>query len=372
MRRSTFKSIIAAAIVSSTASYAQGQSVSEGFEDALKGYEEEAKVEKIAISSLIVWQDGVKLCERYFAQKPEDAHVMWSVSKTFTSFAVGFAIEEGLLSLDTRIADIFPEEMEKVKTGNGDSLENMLQGTIRDYLTMSCGQKEDGITTLSKKYLITDVNKIERNLKRHNVTMLEAFFKIPFENKPGTVNCYNSIASYVLSAAVQKVTGQCVNDYLTERLWKPLSIEKPRWDKVFDINCGGWGLYLKTEDMAKVGLMMLDGGRYEGRQVLPESYLEEAIKPYFKWDRPSFTTPEEGRAYFQGYGFQIWHMNDGFSASGMQGQYIMVLPGMNAVIACTADIEDDQQKEQNLIFKHLVPALKRYETPMTFSSRPRE
>ncbi len=361
MKQSALKLITAAmALASATVAYAQESFVAEEFKDALRGYEEEARAEKIAISSLIVCQDDVKLCERYYAQKPEASHAMWSVSKTLTSLAVGFAIDEGLLSLDTRIADIFPEEMKKVKTKDQESSKNMFLGTVRDYLTMSCGQKEDAISTLKKKYLITDVNRIERNLKRHHITLLEVFFQIPFENSPGMVNCYNSIASYVLSAAVQKVTGQNVNDYLTERLWKPLHIKKPRWDKVFGINCGGWGLYLKTTDMAKVGLMMLDGGRYEGRQILPKVYLTDAVKPYFMWDRPSFTTKEEGRAYFQGYGFQIWYLNDGFSASGMHGQYIIVMPQMNAVIACTADINDDQQKELNLIFKHLVPALKRY------------
>ncbi|MGM9753805.1 MAG: serine hydrolase domain-containing protein [Candidatus Cryptobacteroides sp.] len=335
----------------------------EEFSAAVQAYRDEAAHEKLAISSLIVIQNGQVLAEEYFTQQPDDAHVMWSVSKTFTSFAVGLAIEEGLLSLDSKLCELFPDECEKAlknKRLTQAQKDNLKKGTIKDYLTMSCGQEKDAIETLAKKYHIMDVNKIESTLKRKGKTLTEVFFEIPFDNEPGKINCYNSVASYVLSAAVQKVSGQTVNDYLESRLWEPLGIEKPRWDQVFGTSCGGWGLYLKTRDMAKVGQMMLDRGQFNGRQLVPANYLEQASSPYFSWDRPSWSSPEEGRAYFQGYGYQIWKLADGFSASGMCGQYIMVLPELNAVIACTADLPDDGQKEQNLIFKHLVPALKGY------------
>ena len=189
------------------------------------------------LHSIMVVQHGKVLEEKFFV--PDTAHVLHSVSKTFTSTAVGFAISEGLLKLDDKIVDIFPES---VPENASDTLKRV---TIRNLLTMNSGHGTDPTGSI----------------RRGDGDWVRGFMEWPLEYEPGTCYCYNSLGTYVLSAAVQKVTGQKIVDYLDTRLWQPLGIEKPRWqESPAGINTGGWGLYLHTQDLAKMGLCILNGG----------------------------------------------------------------------------------------------------------------
>ena len=304
----------------------------------------------VEMHGIMVLQHGKVLEEKHFA--PDTAHIMNSVSKTFTSTAVGFAISEGLLSLEDKIVDIFPES---VPENPSDTLQRV---TLRHLLTMNSGHA-------------TDPTYVIRN---GDGDWIRSFMEWPIKYEPGTCYCYNSLGTYLLSAAVQKVTGQKVVDYLEPRLWKPLGIEKPFWqESPAGINTGGWGLYIRTEDMARMGLCILNGGKFCGKQVVPadwvremganqvpsvgaglnENQMKEILEAHP--DIPAFLP--ETSDWVQGYGYQMWRCrHNAFRADGANGQYIIILPDQDAVIAATAHVQD-MQKELNLIWDYILPAL---------------
>ena len=320
-----------------------------------------ADASNVPLKSVIVLQHGKKVAEEYMnGWNPEEAHEMWSVSKTFTAFAVGFAVDEGLLSLDDKLTDIFPEESSAVldTLSNEEYAANLCSCTVRDLMVMGCGHGEDPTGPVLAGLVPEggDLMQMTKSLEGSGCNIVKEFLKVPFTHEPSTFHCYNSLGSYVLSAAVTKVSGELVNDYLYPRLWKKLGVEKPEWSVLCGNNCGGWGLYLTTEVMARAGQMMLDGGRYAGKQVLPEGFIQEASTPFFNWGIPSWSNPWEGRHYSIGYGYQMWMNTDAFFASGHKGQFIYVFPEYDAVVAVTADFEDgDGYTDSSMyVWKHLV------------------
>lgn len=294
------------------------------------------------LHSIMVVQHGKVLAEHFFV--PDTAHILNSVSKTFTSTAVGFAISEGLLHLEDKIVDLFPES---VPEGASDTLARI---TVRHLLTMNSGHGKDPTSST----------------RNNNGDWIRGFMEWPIEYEPGTCYCYNSLGTYVLSAAVQKVTGQKVVDYLESRLWQPLGIEKPYWlESPAGINTGGWGLYLHTEDLAKMGLCILNGGKFDGKQVIPADWVKEmsarqvsccpaGTNEVLMKERNVDPATSD---WLQGYGYQMWRCrHNAFRADGANGQYIIVIPEKDAVIATTAHI-GDMQEEINLIWDHILPAL---------------
>lgn len=335
-------------------------------ETALEEYIDEASESALPLAAVVVLQHGKVIGERYVnGWQKDSSHHMWSTSKSYTALAVGFAMKESLLSLNDRVCTYFPEYYEKHIDGSEQG-NHIASGTIRDYLVMATGQEKDptmmGIMSMHEKYpeVSRDENLrcLDAYYKAAGKNLMEDLFLVPFTKTPGTHNCYNSFATYVLSAIVQKVTGVKTVDYLDERLWKPLGIEKPEWFEVNGISAGGWGLMLTAEDMAKTGQMLLDNGLYAGKQIVPSDYLVEAVTPFFTWDPPTYASPEEKPSYHQGYGYQFWKNGDGYNTAGAQGQFIIVLPEFDAVIVGIADIKDDDHKEMALMWKHIVPVLK--------------
>jgi CubicO group peptidase (beta-lactamase class C family) len=207
------------------------------------------------LHSFMLLRHGQVVAEGWW--KPEAAdkpHVLHSLSKSFTSTAVGLVIEEGRLSLDDPVLKFFPED------APAEPSENLKAMRVRDLLTMTCGHDVEA--------------------KRTDTTpWTKTFLNHPVPHKPGTHFQYNSLGTYMLSAIVQKVTGQTVLDYLKPRLFAPLGIDNPRWDaSPQGISCGGWGLYLRTEDVAKFGQLYLQKGKWNGKQIVPEKWVAEATK----------------------------------------------------------------------------------------------
>ena len=325
---------------------------SAALDDAFTSYLQAVADSSEELHSILMMQHGKVLEEKFFV--PDTAHIMNSVSKTFTATAVGFAIHEGLLSLDDRIVDIFPESVPEQAS---DTLARM---TVRHLLTMNSGHGTDPTYSV----------------RSGEGDWIRAFMEWPIAYEPGTCYCYNSLGTYLLSAAVQKVTGEKVVDYLEPRLWQPLGIEKPFWqESPAGINTGGWGLYLHTEDLARMGLCLLQDGKFRGRQVIPADWVHEMSaaqvpsvnagvnervieelrndpsSPFYAYFDP------ETSDWMQGYGYQMWRCRHGaFRADGANGQYILVLPEQDAVIVTTAQIPNMRQ-ELNLIWDHLLPAL---------------
>ena len=323
-----------------------------GLDEAFSTYLQAVADSSEDLHGIMVIQHGKVLEEKFFV--PDTAHILNSVSKTFTATAVGFAIHEGLLSLDDRIVDLFPESVpERVS-------DTLARVTLRHLLTMNSGHGTD------PTYAV----------RSGEGDWIKAFMEWPIDYEPGSCYCYNSLGTYVLSAAVQKVTGEKVVDYLEPRLWQPLGIGKPYWqESPASINTGGWGLYLHMEDMARMGLCLLNGGKFRGRQVIPSDWVREmsAVQvpsvnagvnerkveqirtdpssPVFAYFDP------ETSDWMQGYGYQMWRCRHGaFRADGANGQYILVLPEQDAVIVTIAHIPNMRQ-ELNLIWDHLLPVL---------------
>ena len=348
------KRILTAAIAIMAVSCSQGDGslprgkASAELDNALEQYLSAKDSAQQDIHSIMIVQDGKVREEKWMSEgAPDKPHIMMSCSKTFTSLAVGFAIDEGLFSLDDKIVSFFPEDCP-------DSLGPYLGDvTVENLLTMSCGHHDDP----------TSMTFIEG---AENIDWAKYFLSYPVVHEPGTYFWYNSLGTYMLSAIVQKTSGQKAVDYLQTRLFDPLSIDAPKWEESPQgICCGGWGLYLKTEDLAKTGLLILQGGKWHGKQVLPEGWAEAMSSKHID-SRPGWTRDEDmvergidetNSDWACGYCYQMWRCRHGaFRADGAGGQYIIVIPDKNAVIAMTANVKD-MQEELNLIWDYIYPAL---------------
>ena len=285
------------------------------------------------LHSFVLVRHGHVVAEGWW--KPEAAdkpHVMHSLSKSFTSTAVGLAIEEGKLSLDDRVLKFFPDDAPTEPS------ENLRAMRVRDLLTMTCGH---------------DVE-----LKRaDNVPWVKAFLGHPVPHAPGTHFQYNSLGTHMLSAIVTKVTGQTLLEYLTPRLFQPLGIDNPEWPASPQGNTtGGWGLKIRTEDVAKFGQLYLQKGKWNGRQLVPAKWVEEATR----FQVPNRDAPS-GRGHKPdwqaGYGYQFWRcQHNAYRGDGANGQLCVVLPELDAVLAVTADT-GNMQNELNVIWETLLPAM---------------
>ena len=313
---------------------------------AMDGFFEQAAKDSMDIHSVMIVKNGHVIYSHWQSQGVDSVpHVLHSVSKTFTATAVGLAISDGKLALTDKVIDFFPD---KLPANVSDNLKKM---TVRDLLTMSCGH---------------DVEPSFRNAEGAEQDWVKTFLDHPVVHEPGTFYLYNSLGTYMLSAIVQKVTGEKVVDYLNGRLFEPLHIDKPKWEESPQgINTGGWGLWLKTEDLAKMGQLLLQKGEWNGKQLIPADWVAEMSKKQVESINPG-TRMEEAEAkgmtketsdWMQGYGYQMWRCRLGcFRADGARGQYIIVVPDKNAVIAITSDVED-LQGELNLVWDRILPVL---------------
>ena len=311
---------------------------------AMEEFFQAAADNSMDIHSVMIVKDGSVIYSHWQSEGVDSVpHVLHSVSKTFTATAVGLAIADGKMALTDKVIDYFPDKLP------AEVSENLKAMTVRDLLTMSCGH---------------DVEPSFRNTPDQD--WVTAFLAHPVEHEPGTFYLYNSLGTYMLSAIVQQVTGEKVLDYLTPRLFEPLHIDKPRWEESPQgINCGGWGLYLKTEDLAKMGQLLLQKGEWNGQQLIPAEWVDEMSKKQVESINPG-TRMEEAEAkgltketsdWMQGYGYQMWRCRPGcFRADGARGQYIIVVPDKNAVIAITSNV-GNLQGELNLVWNHILPVL---------------
>jgi CubicO group peptidase (beta-lactamase class C family) len=260
-------------------------------------------------------------------------HTLYSTSKSFTSTAIGLAIKEKKLSIDDKLISFFPEDLPDTVSPF------MAEIKIRNLLTMSTGQRRESSTTTKE--------------------WVKAFLETPVETEPGQRYRYSSMASFMLSAIVQKVTGEKVIDYLTPRLFEPLGIEGVDWESNPEgINTGGWGLRVRTEDMAKLGQLYLQKGKWNGRQILPEKWVEEAttLKIY---QNPDMTQSKRDSSNdsMQGYCYQFWRArHNSYMANGAYGQFILVMPDKDAIVVFTAE-SNDMWGELDMVWKYLYPGI---------------
>jgi len=287
-----------------------------------------------AMNSVMIVRHGHVVAEGWWAPyDPRTPHVLYSLSKSFTSTAVGLAVAEGKLSLDDPVLKFFPGDAP-------DSVSvNLRSMRVRDLLRMNTGQVTEAPLG------ITD------NPALSGQTWVHRFLAHPVPYKPGTHFLYNSPATYMLSAIVQKTTGQTVLDYLEPRLFEKLGIDRPTWVASPEgISAGAYGLNVRTEDIAKLGLLYLQHGEWNGARILPAAWVDEATarqtsngsSPTSDWD--------------QGYGYQFWRSRHGYRGDGAFGQYMLVLPEYDAVVAITSGVRD-MQSVMNVVWDKLLPAM---------------
>jgi CubicO group peptidase (beta-lactamase class C family) len=292
------------------------------------------------MNSFMLVRHGHVVAEGWWAPyEARTPHVLYSLSKSFTSTAVGLAIADGKLSLDDEVWKFFPDEAPAEPSANLRAMR------VRDLLRMNTGH-------VTEAQLFGEVDSSMRS-----ASWVKRFFAHPVTFKPGTHFLYNSPATYMLSAIVQKVTGQTVLDYLEPRLLEPLGIERPTWVQSPEgINAGAYGLSVRTEDIAKFGQLYLQQGKWNGRQLIPAAWVEEATarqtsngsSPRSDWD--------------QGYGYQFWQSRHGYRGDGAFGQYMLILPKYDAVVAITSGVRD-MQSVMNLVWDRLLPAMQSAAVP---------
>ncbi len=260
--------------------------------------------------SLLVLRHGAVIAQGDWSPFRHDcAHIVYSISKSITSMAVGMAVSEGLLSLEEKIVDIFPEKVNFLTSRTVRSI------TIQHLLTMQSGATFNEMGS----YLKSD--------------WVRAFLEGGTSFEPGSKFSYNSTNTYMLAAILHRKTGQTLVEYLRPRLFDPMQLQITSWETCPQgIEKGGWGLYLHPEDMAKLGQLYLQKGRWnvqgEMRQLVPEDWVLTSTTPHIK---------DTGDGKGLGYGYQIWLEPSGrYEFNGLFGQYIFVIPQHDMVVALTA------------------------------------
>lgn len=264
---------------------------------------------------------------------PQYPHMLYSLSKSFTSTAVGLAIEEGKFTLESPVTSFFPKELPS-KVGA-----NLAAMRVEHLLMMSTGHDKDA----------TGPTREDKD-----GDWVKGFLSLPVEHAPGSKFVYNSAATYLLSAIVQKTVGKTVLEYLTPRLLTPLGIEGATWEVCpKGINTGGWGLAIKTEDIAKFGQTYLQKGVWNGQRVIPATWIEKATAKHI-----SNGDPANASDWSQGYGYQFWRcLHGNYRGDGAFGQYCVVMPEQDAVLAITSGV-GDMQAVLMAAWEHLLPAMK--------------
>ncbi len=289
----------------------------------------------IAMHSLMILRHGKKAVELYW--KPYSSHSqnhVYSFGKTITSMAIGLAVDEGLLSYDDRLCSFFPRYI------GSEVDERMHSVTIEHLLTMTSG--------------MVIANEISAAFKNDWVRF---FLNSRLSFFPGEKFSYNSLNSYMLAAVLRKVSGVGLIEYLTPRLFEPLGITGIYSDKCpMGRDLGGWGIHIRTEDMARLGQLLLQKGNFDGRQLLPIEWFERATCSHT--DTCSDTKFPDHVDVQSGYGYQIWinHDKTSFRADGMLGQFALVLPELDCVIVSTAG-NMDEYPVLDLLWEKLVPAV---------------
>jgi CubicO group peptidase (beta-lactamase class C family) len=301
---------------------------SEAILDFIREAERERKDE---LHSFILMRHGKVAAEGYWnPYNAESPHMLYSLSKSFTSTAIGLAQAEGMLTIDDRVISFFPDETPQNPSGNLRAMR------IRDLLKMNSGHNEDA----------------SGRMQQDRESWVRGFLSLPVEHKPGTHFVYNSGASFMLSAIVQKVTGETLLQYLTPRLFEPLGIDQPTWESNMNgINMGGWGLKIRTRDIVHFGQLYLQEGQWNGQQLIPVSWVKEATS----YQTSNGSNPNSD--WEQGYGYQFWRCRHNvYRGDGAFGQYCIVMPGQDAVMAITSGTRD-MQAILNLVWNHLLPAM---------------
>jgi len=286
------------------------------------------------VHSFMLLRHGSVVAEGWWSPySKENPHMVFSLSKSFTSTAAGFAVNENLLSLDDTVLSFFPEE---APAQVSEHLEKM---QVRHLLIMSSGHAVDTWSDM---------------VERSDGNWIKAFLAVPVQHTPDTHFLYNTGATYMLSAIVQKCTGMKLVDYLNQQFFETIGIEDATWEESPQgIAAGGIGLNLKTEDIARFGQFYLQKGVWQGEQLLPEAWINDATS--FQISNSDGVQAD----WTQGYGYQFWCCrHNAYRGDGVFGQFCVVMPEQDAVFVMTGGMDVfDMQEPLNLVWDILLPAM---------------
>ncbi len=260
-------------------------------------------------------------------------HTLYSLSKSFTSTAVGMCVADGKLTVEDPVTKFFPEDLP------AEISPNLAAMKVKHLLTMNNGH---------------DGRPMEAMAAGPDGNWPRAYLAQPIPYEPGTHFFYNTGSTYMLSAIVQKLTGKTTFDFLSERLFKSLNITDADWEvDPKGVTVGGYGLRIRTEDIAKFGQLYLQKGQWEGQRLLPAAWVEEATSK-------QTTSQDNDSDWGQGYGYQFWRCKPepGFyRGDGAFGQYCIVIPQYDTVIAINSESKD-MGASMNVVWETILPALK--------------
>lgn len=285
-------------------------------------YNELKNTDELNIHTIMILRNGNVISEGSFAPyKTNMWHVTHSLCKSITALAIGLLIDDKILSLDDKLVKIFEKKVNPIIFLKQKDI------TIKHLLSMTAG------VSFNETGAVTENDWVKSFLESN----------VKFE--PGTKFLYNSMNSYMLSAIIKEVTGRGVFDILKERIFNPLGINKIYWEKCpKGIEKGGWGLYMCPEDMAKLGQLLLQKGKWKGKQLISKDWIENMTSK-------KIDTPSEMSKY--GYGYHVWisARKNSYQFNGMLGQNVIVFPDINMVIVTTAG---NSELFQNCIIMELI------------------
>ena len=289
-----------------------------------------------ALHGFVIVRHGKTIAEGWWKPYSADrTHMLYSHSKSFTSSAIGLLVDEGRIDLDVRILKFFPD---KAPTNPSDNLKAL---RVRDLLTMNTG------------------TKIADYFRRNGAEDWEkSFLSNTFDYEPGTRFQYDSAATYMLASIVERVTGQKLMDFLNERMFRFIGIEKA-WSTTSPSGtaCGGWGMNMTTREIARFGQLLLQNGRWGDRQLLSPEWIQLATARQTRsgWGGNNEFADDDAH---RGYGFQFWRCrHNAYRADGWGGQYTIVVPEKDLVVSLHAALWD-MGGELNTVWNELLPALK--------------
>ncbi|WP_144760082.1 serine hydrolase [Curtobacterium sp. 9128] len=283
--------------------------------------------------SLVLLRHGQVAADGWWAPYSADRpHLLYSLSKSFTAAAVGIASREGLLDLDSTVVSHFPELDAEVTDPRSRAM------TLRNLLAMSSGHRQE---TLDRARAVDPGN------------LVRGFLLLPPDEDPGTVFAYNQPCTYTLAEVVRRASGTSLLGFLRPRLFDPLGIATFGWRRDEHGNELGFsGGYTTTESIAKLGQLYLQRGVWDGVRILDEDWVDQAT-------RQQVANPDEANPdWRQGYGYQFWMARHGFRGDGAYGQFCIVLPEHDVVLAMTGQ-STDMQAVLDAVWEHLLPAIDR-------------
>jgi CubicO group peptidase (beta-lactamase class C family) len=293
--------------------------------------------QSVECHSIMVVRHGQVVAEGWWA--PYSAgrpHLLYSLTKSFTSVAVGLAITDGLLSLDDRVVDVLPDH---VPAGISQQARRV---TVHHLLSMTSGHRTDSLA---------EAWQLEPD------DLVKGFLRVPFPDPEGTRHAYDNATTFVLARMVERVTGRDLPRLLDERLFEPMGVDHAEWDRVASGAAFGFhGLHLTTEAVAAFGELLRRDGRWGDRQLVPREWVRLATRRHIE------TLPSEigaaGADFLRGYGYQFWMSRHGYFGNGANGQQCVVVPEHDFVVALTC-ATINEQATFDAIWECLLPGLDR-------------